>query len=349
MPCQPNRGMHNTPRPWRGYWIVGILALLGTGLLNMGAAEPSTQRNLLISLGYEAIALKKTEQGHLVIPVRLNGRKTQCTIDSGFTYSAVDASRAGKLPPLDRRDPGLDLPNAAFRQTNATWVRIGHLDIGSRRLEHVPVQSVDWRTGNRRDWLTRLVEGRQSFDSEVVLGADFLRRFHAVIEFQRIPTLYLREKTMDAANASRLDLALTNAGFLPIRLYHLETLGWVAPATFDGTRVPLLIDTGASHTLLDDGVVQQLGIKPRVSDRQIQGVEGRKTRLMTAQFQEAQIGVFTIPKPVVGVADLSAWNLDRTHRSMFMPRGLIGSTFFSETQAILDCGNQKLWCWPKRR
>ncbi len=332
-----------------GYWIAAALAIRVLGFLNVRAAEPPALRELFVSLGYEAIPLKKTEQGHLVIPARLNGRKTQCTIDSGFTYLAVDASRAGKLPPLDRRDPGLDLPSAAFRQTNATWVRIGHLEIGGRRLEHVPVQSVDWRTGNRRDWLTRLVDGRQSFDSEVVLGADFLRRFHAIIEYQRIPILYLREKTIDAANASRLDLALTNAGFLPIRLYHLETLGWVVPATFDGTRVPLLIDTGASHTLLDDGVVQQLGIKTHASDRHIQGVEGRKTRLMTAQFQEAQIGVFTIPRPVVGVADLSAWNLDRTHRSMFMPRGLVGGTFFSETQSILDCGNQKLWCWPKRR
>jgi predicted aspartyl protease len=298
--------------------------------------------------GYTAIPVDKTEQGHLVLTVRLNGRKAQCTIDTGFTYSAADRARAGKLPPLDRTDPELELPRAAFGKSNQVWSKIGHLDLGGYRVQNVPVQSVDMATANRRGWFARMLEGKEMFESELVLGADFLKRHHAVIEYQSTPILYLRPKSLETPTQAAFERTLTNFGFLPIRLYHLETLGWVAPAHFDGVKVPLLVDTGAGHTLLDLAFVEQMGLKTLDSARQILGVEGRKTPLKIAQFQEAQLGEFTIPKPRVGVADLSQWNLSRTNHSVFQPRGLIGSEFFSKTHAIIDCDNQKIWCWTGR-
>lgn len=295
--------------------------------------------------GYTAIPIDKTDQGHLVLTVRLNGSKAQCTIDTGFTYSAADRARAGKLPPLDRTAVDLDLPKAAFARSNIVWTRIGHLDLGGYRARDVAVQSVDMAVENRRGWFARMLEGKEMFESEIVLGADFLRRHNAVIEYQSTPVLYLRPRNLDVVTQYFFEQSLTNHGFLPIRLYHLETLGWVVPAHFDGVKVPLLIDTGAGHTLLDQGFVKQLGLPMLESAREIIGVNGRRTSLKLAQFKEARIGAFTIPKPRVGVADLTLWNLGRTNVSMFQPRGLIGSEFFVKTHAIIDCDNQKIWCW----
>lgn len=307
-------------------------------------AAPSI-REFMSRQGFTAIPVDKTDQGHLVLSVRLNGRKAQCTIDTGFTYSAADRARAGKLPPLDRAADDLDLPKAAFARSNVVWSRVGHLDLGGYRARDVPVQSVDMKIANRRGWFARMLEGKEMFESELVLGADFLRRHNAVIEYQGTPILYLRPKNLDPITQYSFEQSLTNQGFSSIRLYHLETLGWVVPMHFDGVKVPLLIDTGAGLTLLDLGFVRQLGLPLADAAREILGVDGRRTSLKLAQFKEARIGVFTIRNPRVGVADLSLWNLGRTNVSMFQPRGVVGGEFFVKTQAIIDCDNQKIWCW----
>lgn len=320
---------------------------LGCWFFSSAFAAPSIGP-IMARHGFTAIPIDKTDQGHLVLTVRLNGRKAQCTIDTGFTYSAADRDRAGKLPPLDRTAPDLELPKAAFARSNVVWSRIGHLDLGGYRARDVPVQSVDMAKENRRGWFSRMLEGKEMFESELVLGADFLRRHNAVIEYQSTPILYLRTRSLESPLQASFEGSLTNLGFLPIRLYHLETLGWVVPAHFDGVKIPLLLDTGSYQTLLDLGFVQQLGLPTLDAARQILGVEGRRTSLKLAQFKEARIGAFTIPKPRVGVADLTLWNLSRTNLSMFQPRGLIGGEFFVKTHAIIDCDNQKLWCSTQR-
>lgn len=301
-------------------------------------------RSFLEANGYTSVALRKSERGYLLTPARLNGKKVLATIDTGFTYSAVDQSLAGRLPPLDPNESTLDLPRAALALTNTQWIRVGHLDLGGYRTQNQPAQSVSVRTDEPPGALARLFEGEGFFDSDLVLGADFLRRHHAIIEYQSTPVLYLRPDRAPSGMTNGFEETLVRSGYRAIRLYQIETLGWVLPARFDGNRISLLLDTGANETIVDLGFVRQFGIPVRDAQAQLKGVEGRESSLKIAQLSSIQLGDFTIANPPVLAADLSQWHLSRTNRSVFQPRGLIGGRFFNFTAAIIDCDGQKLWC-----
>ena len=95
-------------------------------------------------------------------------------------------------------------------------------------------------------------------------------------------------------------------GFDVVALYHLDSLGWVVPARFDGTRVPLLLDTGGTFTILDRSLVEQIGLPVESSRSQLKGVEGRKADFGTTRFQLVELGPLAFEKPSIGVADLGA-------------------------------------------
>lgn len=344
----PLRARRATPADWAprsGLLAIFALVLLG---LPTGAAERADRelRTTFESVGYGTVELKSTSQAHLLVTARLNGNKLQCAIDTGFTYSAVNRKRAAKLPPLDVQDRDLDIPSIQIRLSRHPWVRIGHLEIGGMRFENIPAQSVTWREGPRRDWLTRLVDGEELFDSDIVLGADFLRRQHAVIVYGNPALLLVRPTRSNADEATELKNRLEQSGYLSIPLYQLESLGWVVASKIDGARVPLLLDTGGAVTMVDYGLVKQLGSPTFGSTLHVQGVEGKRASLGAAQFNRVELGSLSLERVKFGVADLSRWHLSRTNSTLFQPRGILGSDFLSRTRAVIDCDNRLLWCRP---
>ncbi len=98
----------------------------------------------------------------------------------------------------------------------------------------------------------------------------------------------------------------------------------------------LLVDTGATLTLLDEGQVAGLGLNVNSMRSRTAGFKGRTADLSFASLPSLQLGSHRIGKTDVGVTSLNAFNrpLIEAHQAPLL--GILGMDLLIREGAIID-------------
>lgn len=123
----------------------------------------------------------------------------------------------------------------------------------------------------------------------------------------------------------------------------------VADARLDGSPVRLLLDTGASHTVVDRGSAARLGLATAASERRGGGVGGADQALTTATAARLALGP-------AAFADVTVYTMDLGHVSAALAQrggapidGAVGADLLRPAEAVIDYARGTLYLKPPAR
>jgi predicted aspartyl protease len=300
-------------------------------------AKAPTFREFMTGQGYEAVELKRGPQRHLLAHAQLAGRKVTVLVDTGFSFTSVEDGLAKKLPQIDTNLVSVSLP--AMLATGVPLVTLEGFKLGAREFNGELAQGRDWRHGNGNPLSRVFNSGDDLARADVILGANFLRATHAMIDYGLPPTLFLRGQARTASQEAEMEASFRGSGFDAMPLHFVQGACWLIVTTINDRPVPLLLDTGAFWTVLDRSLVRELGLESRAASGEIVGVEKRRTGLNSTLLDRVVLGELNYAGVPVAVADLGGWKMGGPHT----PRGLLGADLLSIGRAVVDCEGNRMW------
>jgi predicted aspartyl protease len=137
----------------------------------------------LFKKGYCSIPLEYNKVGNLQIEIMLGKKKAYALVDTGATGSVLDRGYARKhryrLRKLKGKGGGV-----GNNKMELYRARIDHLCIHDFELTDLPVIAIDLSHVNEA------LENKGNHPVAFVIGADLLREYHGIIDYQ-YTTLYL--------------------------------------------------------------------------------------------------------------------------------------------------------------
>ena len=285
---------------------------LGGGVFDTAAATWPDARPLT-RLGFETIELRRTEQHHLFVSGRANGRRVSCLVDTGWSFTTVQ--------------PGKGVTAAAIAA-----LRLGRVTFTNQPAR---VEAIQFN--------------RQPASFDLVLGLDFLRQHSAVLDCGR-RRLFTRPASHADEATSDLATVLGQAGFreLPMRLKAPPAL--TVTAVVNGERVELLVDSGAVWSCLDQRQVARLGLQPQNSTTRITGAGATGIRpVAVANVKSLQLGDVELKGTMLALLDLADWGFAAPEQTLGEVQGILGGDLLAALNAAIDCQRLKLWIKPRTR
>jgi predicted aspartyl protease len=109
-----------------------------------------------------------------------------------------------------------------------------------------------------------------------------------------------------------------------------------------GKTFTVVLDTGASKTAFDKGLLLKANKKALINDSDIlsTGLGTNSMQSFTATIHDMRIGRLKIPEFQVAVLDLSTINIAYTQMGHPQVLGVLGGDILMKYQAIIDYGKQ---------
>lgn len=291
----------------------GLIALV----LTAGFAAAAERRSLGATLGdagFETVSLRRTGQQHLFIFGQVEGRRRSCLVDTGWSFTTVSTNTAGRL-------------------VGANAVR--ELKLGIVVLTNIPVVVSDLRVNG------------QPTAYDVVLGADFLLRHQAIVDCGG-NKLYLRRSEVSAPNAFDLGPLLGKAGWVGIPLQLRTPPAVTIAAHINGQATELLVDSGAMWSCLDQRFAAAAGLRSCASLNRMTGpAVGQRRAYAVADVKSWSLGLAPRGERTFAVFDLADWGLGAGGKLFPDVAGILGGAELKVWNALIDCGNRKLWVLRK--
>ena len=282
-------------------------------------AQPAAVKTFLEQQGFGGSPLKRRFGNHLFASTIINGRRTALMIDSGCPYTLIDRASARRLE-LTVKETRSTITGVTGAAERFGVSNIATLAMGNCTFTNVPVQVANESQIN--------LISRPHLDG--LFGAHEMARFGMIIDCAR-QMIYVNPKGPSAATSQKLAQFLGGRGFtrIPMRLnrgYHLQI-----DAAINGHPTELIVDTGASTTLLTASTASASGtsLSSRLSFRG-EGI---------GHVQQLALGNFTVNNAEVAVASVAK----------IVGAGLLGEEHLSWNFAIIDVGGMSLYLRPPDR
>jgi len=250
-----------------------------------------------------------THEGHILIPITLNGLQVKCHVDTGNEGAlAVDQKTAAAL-----KIEALAQTKTAGVEGEST-AKIGLMDevrIGDSLISHVPVNLVDSCLGGA---------------AQANLGLSFLRRFNLSIDYRNKKIVFHRFPQSP-------DQPLVEAEAASVIPFCLRPLIIIRAKINGGPEIPCILDTGAGVPVLHvDYYFESLskGAKPAA------GPEGKKA--LPYVMQTLEFGGLTFRNIFAVILDLSPV-FDTG--SFYIP-AIVGASVLQNSVVHIDFKNMKL-------
>lgn len=297
----------------RGSPLTRLLLLIAVGILSAPASELRGGADLFLRLGYEPIELRRTGENHLFLVGRVNGRRRSCLVDSGWSFTTLQADK--------------DLPAS----------RLEILKLGRTTFTNQPARAENVFFNGQR----------ASFD--LVLGLDFLRRNFALLDCGNRRLFTRRVALSDEAQRDFED-ALGRAGFREIELRLKTPPALTLLARMNGEVVEMLLDSGAVWSCVDERQCARLKLKPMPSTARISGAGATGLRsVAVANVKSLQLGKVDLKDNTLAVFDLADWGFAAPDQALSEVQGILGGDLLAATGAVIDCQRLKLWLKPAAR
>jgi predicted aspartyl protease len=257
------------------------------------------------------VPLELQPEGHLLIPVSINGDPASAVVDSGASVTVVDLSFANKIGlKLGRRGRATGIAGKV-----PAWLAHAQLEIGGRPLDIRFLVVIDLAAINTFEARpVQLILGRDLFEGNVV-------------EIDFAATLMHMTPRRSFTNPGDPPLPLSRAGGLPSVPVALN--GIPAAATFDlGAAAPLLMDRAFVER-------NRLFAGRRSSTRMITAADGARDAIISTLDEVTLGGTIFRDVPALAAADLDG-----------KTPATVGIDLLSRFRLTIDFGGKRLWMRP---
>lgn len=297
----------------RGGPLAGLMVLVGVAGLAGQASESRGVADIFPRLGFEPIALRRTAENHLFLFGQVNGRNRSCLVDTGWSFTTLQADE----------------------EPRATVLEV--LKLGRTTFTNQPTR------------VERVVFNGQRAAFGLVLGLDFLQRNFAVLDCGR-RRLFTRRTALSELGQSEFEAALRRAGFREVELRLKPPPALTIAARVNGEPLAMLLDSGAVWSCVDERQCARLKLKPLPSAARITGAGATGTRsVAVAGVKSLQLGEVSLKDTTVALFDLADWGFAAPDQALGEVQGILGGDLLAATGAVIDCHRLKLWLKPVGR
>ena len=129
---------------------------------------------------------------------------------------------------------------------------------------------------------------------------------------------------------------LREHGYVGIPTRRLRSGHYQAAIDADGQRLLLIVDSGASTSVLDNGSAVRLGLSLRRSRARVSGLGAPAQRALSATLADVRIGGLRLDSLPVVVLDLSHVNQSLRDEGIELADGVIGADLLAQRGAVFD-------------
>ena len=139
-----------------------------------------------------------------------------------------------------------------------------------------------------------------------------------------------------ATPSSVINSVLRDQGYVGIPTRRLKSGHYQAMAQVDGQRLSLIIDSGASTSILDNASAVRLGLTLRSSRTRVSGLGAPAQRALSGRLDDVRLGGLRLDSLPVVVLDLSHVNQSLRDEGIDLADGVIGADLLAERGAVFD-------------
>ena len=333
---------------WSASWSGFLAAMLTLAVVARVAqaengAAPSLE-GYLKRVGYLPVVLKKSEHGKLLAEGVLAGKKRLFLVDTGCGRTTLDEGAARGLKSLG--ELGVTLDDSFWGKiSDPAIVLMDKLALGGAQFLNQPAKVMKLRM----DYTFVAFDG--------ILGCDFFFRNYCLIDCLH-GRLYVRGARPSDDATSALETNLRQSGFtdVPINVKY----GLTVAAKLNGEMSRLVVDTGATFSLLDNALAKHLGLTAVKQDEPRLGSLMRKDwsanivgfgkigahNMWVTTVKSWELGSLQWTNVHVGVVDLKSWDLAEPGTRSENVRGILGREMLTARGALIDYHGRKLWFRP---
>jgi clan AA aspartic protease (TIGR02281 family) len=136
--------------------------------------------------------------------------------------------------------------------------------------------------------------------------------------------------------SSVINSVLREQGYVGIPTRRLKSGHYQAMAQVDGQRLSLIIDSGASTSVLDNASAVRLGLTVRRSRTRVSGLGAPAQPAMSARLDDVRFGALRLDSVAVVVLDLSHVNQSLRDEGIELADGVVGADLLAQRQAVFD-------------
>ena len=158
----------------------------------------------------------------------------------------------------------------------------------------------------------------------------------ALIGCSLAPTARAPETAERATPSSAINSLLRDRGYVGIPTTRLKSGHYQAMAQVGDQRLSLIIDSGASTSVLDNASAVRLRLPLRRTRTRISGLGAPAQRALSARLDDVRLGSLRLDSLPVMVLDLSHVNQSLRDEGIELADGVIGADLLVQREAVLD-------------
>jgi predicted aspartyl protease len=286
------------------------------------AAEPGSLKAFFIAEKFAGAPLQRRLGNHLFVSTLINKRRTALMIDTGAPFTLIDRNSVRSLGLNVQATKAVVGGVFGWKHEHFGVAKLDTLAMGNCTLTNVPVAIADESEINYYARVSHL---------DGLFGAHEMAKFGMVIDCAR-QMLYVNPRGPSDAASAKLHAFLADRGFTAIPMHLDAHHHFYAEASINGHPSRLLIDSGASTTLLAKQTATAAAVSP-IPLRAMAGSEGRFVRISGGRIHQLEIGSFKIPNAEVTIAETAPE----------VGAGLLGEEYLSWNFAVIDVGGGTLY------
>jgi predicted aspartyl protease len=264
----------------------------------------------------------ETVQNHIMVRALLNQQEYATLLldtGAGQTFVTPDtAQRLGLSPAADT--PTRTTTVVGGRQVKVPMVRLATLAIGNARRDNLPVGVLE------------SFPHAPLFDG--ILGGSFLEHFTITLDYPGSRLWLVPRGTPFTPPTVPKTMAIGSRA-VPLKLANSYLL--VSAVLNHTESVLLLLDTGASHTLMTPRVAQRLGVEVTANTprRTMMVADGQRQEVPVVQLAALTVGQAIVERLPVAISELFPYPS--------AVDGLLGMDFLGQFIVTLDRAAQQMW------
>jgi predicted aspartyl protease len=304
--------------------LVLPLTVVGATPKNAGSA-PAALKTFLEREGFGGAPLQRRFGNHLFATTVMNQRRTALMIDSGSPNTLIDRASIQKLGLRVEKTKTQVGGIFGWKPERFGASKLATLAMGNCTFTNVPVVVADQSDINQ-------IRGPHL---DGLFGAHEMAKFGAIIDCAR-QMIYVSPRGPSPAVSLKLSAFLGSRGFtrIPMRFdsnHHLEI-----DAAINGHPARLIVDTGASTTLLASSFASASGVSRSPLNIAVPDRTAGVVPVNIGHIQELQLNNLKIGNAEVVIAKVAKE----------IGAGLLGEEYLSWNFAVLDVGGMNLFLRP---
>lgn len=306
-------------------FVILALGLSSISTRAAPSAEPSSLKTFLEREGFGGATLHRRLGNHLFVTTIMNGKRTALMIDTGAPLTLIDRST---IRQLGLSVQGTQVPVGGIWGWRSERYSVGKLEtlaMGNCTFTNVPITVADESEINR-------IRGPHL---DGLFGAHEMSKFGMIIDCTR-QMIYVNPRGSDVITTRKLSDFLTARGFSRIPMTFDDHAHLAIDASLNGHSTRLIVDTGASTTVLANSVAQASGVSLSALNIKLRDRTAGIVPINIGDVRELTLGDLHIPNAEVVVASISK------HAGA----GLLGEEILSWNFAVVDVGGMNLYLRP---